>query len=81
MRTKKQIFQARIRRLAKHRDEPKLPVDAATMLLAEASRLQRLSGSGSGIAQKMAWGMRLSAARLESWCDPAMLTQYQKVKP
>ncbi len=78
MRTKKQIFQDRIRRLVEHRDNPAVPVDAATLLHAEA---QRLSGLGPPLAVKMAWALRLAAAKLEAWGDPACMVRFQKIHP
>lgn len=76
MRTKKQIFQDRIRRMVAHRDNPSAPVDAATMLHVESLRL---SVHNHPVAKRMAWAMRLAAAKLEAWEDPAMLTRYVKI--
>lgn len=78
VKTKKQILQARTRRLVAHSSCPGAPVDAATLLHAEAFRFSRISNP---LAQRMAWGMRLAAAKLEAWGDPASLTQFQKVAP
>jgi len=78
MKTKKQLFQLRIRRMVEHRDNPEAPVDAATLLHAEGSRLAAIGGP---LANKMSWGIRLAAAKLECWGDPACLVRYQKVPP
>lgn len=78
MKTKKQIFQERTRRMVVHRDSPQEPVDAATMLFAES---QRLASLGHPLAKRMAWGMRLAAAKLESWGDAACSTRYVKLRP
>lgn len=74
----KKAFQARIQRIVAHRDNPRHPVDAATLLHAESDRLSTI---GHPLAQKMSWAFRLSAAKLESICDPATLVQFQRVKP
>jgi hypothetical protein len=78
MKTRKQILNDRIRRIAQHRDAPYAPVDAATLLHAETQRCYALGGR---LANKMAWSFRLAAAKLESWCDPALLVRYQKITP
>jgi hypothetical protein len=76
MRTRKQILQDRIRRIVAHRDNPTAPVDAATLLHIEG---QRLLSVGNPLAQKMSWSLRLAAAKLESWGDPACMVRYQKI--
>jgi hypothetical protein len=78
MKTKKQIFRDRIRRIVAHRENPAAPVDAATLLHAEGLRLASLRGP---LARKMSWAFRLAAARLESWEDPACMVRFQKVPP
>ena len=78
MRTKKQIFHDRIRRMVEHRDNPSAPVDAATLLHAEGLRLNAIGGP---VACKMSWAFRLAAAKLESWVDPACMVRFQKVPP
>lgn len=78
MKTRKQIFQSRIRRMVVHRDNPAAPVDAATLLHAEAQRLAEL---GTPVAARMSWAFRLAATKLESWGDPACLVRFQKVPP
>lgn len=78
MKTRKQIFQDRIRRMVEHRDNPSAPVDAATLLHAEGLRLRNLKHP---LAAKAGWGMLLAAAKLESWGDPACMVRYQKVSP
>jgi hypothetical protein len=76
--TKKHIFHTRIRRIVAHRDNPTAPVDAATLLHAES---QRLAEIGHPLAQKMAWGMKLAASKLECWGDPACMVRFQKISP
>lgn len=78
MKTKKQIFQDRIRRIVAHRDHPAAPVDAATLLYTEGQRLRTLKHP---LAAKAGWAMLLAAAKLESWGDPACMVRYQKVPP
>lgn len=78
MRTKKQIFQDRIRRMVEHRENPYAPVDAATLLHAEGQRLRKLKNP---IAAKAGWAMLLAAAKLEVWLDPACMMRYQKAPP
>jgi len=79
MRTKKQANNDRIKRLVAHRQNPAEPVDAATLLAAEATRLLRFNKLRP--ARKMAWAFQLAAAKLEAWGDPASLVRYQKVLP
>lgn len=78
MKTRKQIFQDRIRRIVEHRENPLAPVDAATLLRNEGQRLRNLKHP---LAAKAGWGMLLAAAKLESWGDPTCMVRYQKVHP
>jgi hypothetical protein len=73
--TQKRLAWDRLQRLIAHRDNPAAPVDAATLLRAEADRLRQL---GHPIGQRMAWAMSLAAAKLDAVEDPATRTRFKR---
>lgn len=75
--TQKARAWARIQRIVAHRDNPAAPVDAATLLRAEANRLRQMNRLAP--AQQMAWAFDLAAAKLDAWHDPAMQTRFQMI--
>jgi len=76
----KQQLNDRVRRLVSHRDNPGAPVDAATLLRAEALRVSQIRNRSGypKLPRTMAWAFELAAARLEAWGDPAMTVRYIK---
>lgn len=74
--TRKRLAWERIQRIIAHRDNPSDPVDSATLLREEASRLRTLEHR---VARKMAWAFDLAAAKLDAIQDPAMQTRFQKI--
>lgn len=75
MKTRKQLFQERIKKLVAHKNDPMAPVDASTLLLAEASRIAQYN---SRIVRKMAWAYRLAAYRLETMSESCPIQRYWK---